>query len=133
MQMARDFRMSCRTAGIIWLYAGATRSPNAGVWLNAMDGTNPRHILQDNSRAEVIEPLAGSRVGAVLFTRGGTLMALPFDMKRLEAAGEPFAVAQAIAVEGAADWLGGASKNGALAYVSGTRGAAKYVWRDRQR
>jgi Tol biopolymer transport system component len=111
---------------------GGNGSPNVGVWLNAVDGTNPRHILPDNSRAEVLEPLAGSRVGAVLFTRGGTLMALPFDMKRLEAAGEPFAVAQPIAVEGGADWLGGASKNGALAYVSGPRGAARYVWRDRQ-
>jgi len=107
-------------------------SPNAGVWLNSVDGTNPRQILPDVSRAEVIEPLAGSRVGAVLFTRGERLLALPFDMKRLEAAGEPFAVAQPIAVQGGVDWLGGASKNGALAYASGPRGAARYVWRDRQ-
>jgi hypothetical protein len=91
-------------------------SPQTGLWLNSMDGANPRHILPDISRAEIIEPLPGSRMGAILFARGGTLMALPFDMKSLEPAGDPFAVAQRISVGGGYNWLGGASKNGALVY-----------------
>ena len=46
------------------------------------------------SNAEIVEPPPGDRVGAILFIRAGTLMALPFDMKRLEAAGEPIPVAK---------------------------------------
>ncbi len=104
----------------------------AGVWLNSVDGANPRRLLPDSSRAELIEPLPDASVGAVLFARDGTLMAVPFDMKRLEAAGEPFAVAKPIAMDDPSNWLGGVSKNGVLAYVSGLRGTAKCVWRDRQ-
>ena len=107
-------------------------SPQAGEWLNSMDGAAPRRILPDISRTEIIEPPPGSAVGAVLFTRGGTLMAMPFDMKKLEPAGDPFAIAQRITVGGGYNWLGGTSRYGTLAYVSSQRSAAKYLWRDRK-
>ncbi len=67
----------------------------------------------------------------MLFTRGGTLLALPFDMKRLETAGEPFPVAQGIAPS-SSKWLAAASSQGVLAYVSGQSAGRQYVWRDRQ-
>jgi hypothetical protein len=75
---------------------GAAGSTQAGVWVSSMDGPETRHILPDTSNAEIIEPPPGSQVGAVLFTRAGTLMALPFDMKRLEAAGDAVPVAQGL-------------------------------------
>ena len=59
-------------------------------------------------------------------------MALPFDMKQLEATGEPFAVAQKIAVGTNSDWLAGSSANGVLAYVSGESSHRQYVWHDRK-
>lgn len=55
---------------------------------------------------------------AALFTRAGTLMALPFNMKRLEPAGEPFVVAPAVAATDAG-WLVATSNQGVLAYVPG--------------
>jgi len=110
---------------------GAAGSTEAGVWLSSMDGPETRHILPDASDAEIIEPPQGSQVGAVLFTRAGTLMALPFDMKRLEAAGDAVPVAERIAARVSPYWLAAASNQGTLAYVSGQRGGWQYVWRDR--
>lgn len=69
---------------------------------------------------------------AVLFTRAGALMALPFDMNRLEAAGEAFPVAQGTAEETRSHSLAATSNQGVLAYVSGQRAGWQYVWRDRQ-
>lgn len=108
----------------------------SGLWLNSMDGPEARRILPDNTRAQVVAASSGSRIGAILFTRAGTLMALPFDETRLEAAGEAFAVAQQIAgiATGSAnsEWLAASSYNGVVAYVSGHPSTRQYVWRDRQ-
>jgi eukaryotic-like serine/threonine-protein kinase len=104
----------------------------AGLWLNSMDGPEARQILPDNARAQVVAASSGSRVGAILFTRAGALMALPFDEKRLEAAGEAFAVTQQIAGSGNWEWLAASSYNGVVAYVSGHFSTWQYVWRDRQ-
>jgi Tol biopolymer transport system component len=108
-----------------YFYTIASRagSPQAGIWLNSMSRPEARRVLPDISNLHVFEP-TGSRVGDVLFMRGSTLMALPFDIKRLEPAGEAFQVAQRVAAA--------ASGNGVLAYVSGERGGTQYVWRDRQ-
>jgi Tol biopolymer transport system component/predicted Ser/Thr protein kinase len=104
----------------------------SGVWLNAMDSPESRQILPDNTRAEIVAPSGDSHLGAILFTRAGTLMALPFDMQRLQAAGDPFPVAQPIASGTNSVWLAAASYSGVLAYVSGQRSLRQYVWRDRQ-
>jgi Tol biopolymer transport system component len=114
----------------------ATRQASArvvgGVWLGSMEGTESRQILPDASNAQLVAPQPGGRLGTVIFTRGGTLMALPFDMKRLEAAGDAFPLAQRVAANGNTYRLAAASNQGVLAYVSGERGGWQYVWRDRQ-
>lgn len=67
------------------------------IWLRSMKGPEARRILPDLSNVQVVvDPLPNRRDGAVLFTRAGILMALPFDMKRLEPAGEAFTVARGI-------------------------------------
>jgi Tol biopolymer transport system component/tRNA A-37 threonylcarbamoyl transferase component Bud32 len=111
---------------------GTAGSAQAGIWLDSIKGGDTRRILPDVSKTQIVEPTPGSQVGEVLFTRAGTLMALPFDMRRLEAAGEAFPVAQRIAAGIGGSWLAAASGNGVLAYVSGERGGRQYVWRDRQ-
>lgn len=103
-----------------------------GVVMNSMDRHETRRILPDNSRTSIVEPAPGSHVGAILFTRAGTLMALPFDMQRLEAAGDPYPIAQGIAQGINGSPLAAASSNGVLAYISGQRNQRQYVWRDRQ-
>ena len=107
-----------------------------GIWLNSIDGPRAQRILPDISNAEIAGPPSGSSIGAILFTRAGTLMALPFDMKRLQAAGELFPVAEGTArnIYGATgvSALASASNRGVLAYVSGQRTNWQYVWRDRR-
>ena len=104
----------------------------AGLWLNSMDGPEARRILPDFTRAQVVTAPPGSSIGAILFARASTLMALPFDEKKLEAAGEPYAVAQQIAVGTNSNWLESSSWNGVVAYVSGQLSKRRYVWRDRE-
>ena len=69
-----------------------------------------------------MEALPGSRAGALLFTRAGTLMSLPFDMKRLSTAGEAVPIARNVASVGPIG-LAAASRQAVLAYVSGARPA----------
>jgi Tol biopolymer transport system component len=102
-----------------------------GVWLNSVDGPEARRILPDISRTEIMTPPPGSSIGAILFNRAGTLMSLPFDMKRLEPAGDPVPLAQQLAVGTNSNWLA-SSTSGVLAYVSGQGSHWQYVWRDRE-
>jgi eukaryotic-like serine/threonine-protein kinase len=111
---------------------GSQGASDAGLWLNSMDGSEARRILPDTTRAQVVAAPPGSSTGAILFTRAGTLMALPFDERRLEAAGEPSPVAQQIAVGTNSEWLAASSYSGVVAYVSGQLSRWQYVWRDRQ-
>ena len=102
-----------------------------GVFLGSMDSPEARQILPDISRAEIVGPPSGGRLGAVVFTRSATLMALPFDMKQLQAAGEPVPVAPGIAATMGYP-LFAASESGVLAYVTGQQGDWQFVWRDRE-
>jgi Tol biopolymer transport system component len=55
-------------------------------------------------------------------------MALPFDTRRLEPAGNVFPIAQGVA-GASGHWT---SSRGLLAYVSGQRASWQYVWQDRK-
>jgi len=101
---------------------------NSGIWLNSIASPESRQILPDFSDSEFVPPTPASPVGLVLFTRNGTLMALPFDTKRLEPAGNVVPVAQRVAGP-AGHWT---SASGLMAYVSGQRANWQYVWRDRK-
>jgi Tol biopolymer transport system component len=76
--------------------------------------------------------------GHLVFARGTTLMAVPFDVNRLEVAGTPVAVLPGVRHPGlltAADY--GVSRNGMLIYVPGPESsgggtAVTPVWVDRQ-
>jgi Tol biopolymer transport system component len=103
-----------------------------GTRLHSIASAESRQVLADSSKVEFVDPPPGSHAGALLFTRAGTLMSLPFDVKGLAAAGEPIAVAQHVAPGGNHVWLAAASRQGVLAYVSGSRTARQYVWRDRE-
>ena len=99
----------------------------AGIWLNSISSPESRQILPDFSDPEFVEPMPGSQMGHVLFTRNGMLMALPFDTRRLEPAGNATPVAQAVEAS-SGRW---ASSRGLLAYVSGQHASRQYTWRDR--
>ena len=87
------------------------------------DKTTP--LLQSDSQAAYAQ-------GHLLFVREGTLMAQRFDAERLEAAGEPFRVAENVRFD---VLLGGAvfsaSDDGVLAYSEGQAvGARRHTWLD---
>ena len=73
--------------------------------------------------------------GHILFLRGGTLMAWPFDTGRLEATGDPFPVAEGVETQGGLVLYGlfSASNTGRLVYRSGaaTAGSSELTWLDR--
>lgn len=110
----------------------ARAGADGGIWLDSIDSGEARQLLPDVTNAAVAAPPAGGRIGAILFSRSGTLMALPFDMHWLAAAGDPFPVVQGVAPSPDYRWLVGASGQGVLAWVSGQSNDWQYVWRDPQ-
>jgi len=75
--------------------------------------------------------------GHLVFVRDGALMAQPFDVRRLQLAGDAFPVADRFAPAGALSWSFSVSSNGILAYRAFTDGAStavnmELVWYDRK-
>ncbi len=72
--------------------------------------------------------------GHILFVRESTLMAQPFDTKRLELAGDAFPIAEQVLTNGANGYAAiSTSENGVLAYRTGAgQVGSKLVWFDRQ-
>ena len=111
-----------------------------GIYVGSLDGPQPvRRLLPDASNASyapAFAPGTGSagRSGYLLFHRGETLMAQPFDPVRLVLSGDAFpvpvpegAVARQLDVG-----LFSVSNNGTLAYLSGGGSATtQLVWKDR--
>jgi len=79
------------------------------------------------------ETMAVYASGHLLFLRGQTLMAQPFNPSRLELSGEPVPIAEHVAVSGATvRAVFSASNTGTLIYQSGdTSGGWNLVWWDR--
>jgi serine/threonine protein kinase len=70
--------------------------------------------------------------GHLLFVRGTTLIARPFDETRLAATGEEIAVADhVLPAAPLQSWMFSASANGVLTYASGETPARTLTWRDR--
>ncbi len=78
----------------------------------------------------------GSRVeyspaGYILFVRDRTLLAQPFDTRKLAVTGEPFPVAEPLSVSGQGFASFSVSDNGTLVYGAGSLSNNKLVWLDR--
>jgi eukaryotic-like serine/threonine-protein kinase len=80
------------------------------------------------------DSVAGYASGYLLFLRGQTLMAQPFDTRKLELSGEPQPIAERIAINGASvRAVFSASDTGRLIYQTGEASAGwTLVWRDRE-
>jgi Tol biopolymer transport system component len=99
-----------------------------GVYLASLDGPDARRLIPADAAA-VVAP------GHLLFGRGETLVAQPFDSGTLELSGEPFLVADQLALEYLGQGAVGAvsaSTTGVLAYRTGAAGGnRKFTWFDR--
>ena len=113
---------------------------NSGVYIGALDAKpdrqSARRLLPDATLAGYApSPLTGNAPGFLLFIRGlnlldsasaGTLMAQPFDVKRMELSGEAVPIAEQVQ-------LFSASPSGVLAFRgAGAQGNGQLTWYDRK-
>jgi Tol biopolymer transport system component len=81
--------------------AGNSRDPANRIWVGSLDGASARPLAPANFNAQYAD-------GYLLFPRagdfGGSLLAQPLDLKRLDAKGEPVVVAEQVGLYG--DFLG---------------------------
>ena len=93
-----------------------------------LDGSERRVLVRGGSDAHYLP------TGHLVYARAGVLLAVPFDLSRLEVTGNPIPVAEGVSLspEGVAQF--GISNTGSLVYVpGGLQGAGrKLVWLDRK-
>jgi len=96
------------------------RQESSGLFTASLNGGKPTHLLSDNSHALYVPPPGNAQAGALLFERASTLMALPFDPRKLRAIGSAIPIAQEVPQAGTAGFAAfTASENGILLYRSG--------------
>jgi len=114
--------------------AGAVRRQEAtAIYLGSLDSKDRRLLLHTRSNVAYAPSFADASQGLLLFLRERTLLARPFDAKRLQLTGEAFPVAEQVQFFGA----GGSatfsvSENGILAYQASAVGElSQLLWFDR--
>jgi Tol biopolymer transport system component len=107
----------------------STDAKKSGVFVGDLASKTRKQVLEFGTRAIYVNP------GYLLYVRDRTLMAQPFDTRRLETTGGAVAVAEQVdAADAAGNSIGffSASQNGVLAYTSGgiVRGGVQLTWFD---
>jgi Tol biopolymer transport system component len=123
------YRPSFLPDGRHFLYRASTGSETSGpIYLGSLDSAE-RKLLLDADASNVVYTQ-----GHLLFLRETTLMAQPFDPRRLALTSSAFPIAEQIQTQGNFPPSGvfSASENGVLAYQAGTATAnSQLVWFDR--
>ena len=120
--------------GIHFLYTvGSAKPDDAGLFIGSLNGAAAVQDMPDMTNALYAPPAAPGAAAHLLFRREETLMAQPFDAKRLEFTGDMFPLAEQVPNAGNVGFGAFAvSENGILAYLSGTAFAVReLVWMDR--
>jgi WD40 repeat protein len=101
-------------------------NPTNAVMIGSLDSKESKLLFRNHSNATY-----GS--GHILFLRQSTLLAQPFDAKRLELTGDAFPIAEPVQEdEGRILGLFSTSENGVLLYAEGTSGTDRQlIWVDR--
>jgi len=115
-----------------FLYMARSASGSAeghSVVIGSLDGAAERVLFRAPAAVEYAS-------GHIFFVRDRTLLARPFDAKKLEFAGDSFPVAEVVTLLAPGTVVGvfSASQNGVLAYQAGEGqdGSFQLVWRDRE-
>jgi eukaryotic-like serine/threonine-protein kinase len=107
-------------------WRGSPGGSGIGIYVGSLDGkspeASPKKLLPDVSPVVAYAPSSDPSVGYLLFVRGattagasGTLMAQPFDTRRLELTGEAVPIAERVS-----NLSFSASASGVLIYVAGS-------------
>ena len=100
---------------------GSGLSENMGIYLGALDATPEQQVttrLVATGFSPVYAPSPDPNIGYVLFLRDSALQAQPFDLAKLEMAGEPVRIADHVRSIFEFGFFG-VSDNGILAYQTG--------------
>jgi Tol biopolymer transport system component/tRNA A-37 threonylcarbamoyl transferase component Bud32 len=109
-----------------FLYFVGAPADRRGVWVGSTDSNVTKHLMTTDVKAAYAPP------GYLLFVRGETLMAQPFDAQRLELTGEPSVVADGVWVAAPAGQASfSVSHSGVLAYVNASLSDVQLTWLDR--
>jgi eukaryotic-like serine/threonine-protein kinase len=118
-----------------FIYWRASATPGySGVYIGSLDANpaeqNSKQLVATTSGPAYV-PFSGGGSGQLLFMRNRTLLAQPFDARRLEVTGEPVPLAERV---GAFQGYGyfSASTNGVLVYRSDAGGVSQLTWFDSQ-
>jgi serine/threonine protein kinase len=104
-----------------------TQTENNGIYLGSLDSNQRRRLVNTNSKAVYVSP------GYLLFVRGGSLMAQPFDGTRLEIRGEAFSIADQVSYNSGNAWGAfSASENGVLSYMTRKMARSQLRWFNRE-
>jgi Tol biopolymer transport system component len=116
-----------------YLYAtpASSHPESGGIYLGALDSEDATRLLGDLSSAAYAAAASGA--GYLLFWRGGSLMAQPFDPGKLRLSGAPFPVAEQVRYNASTYRASfSVSENGVLVYDSaGAAQVDQLVWFDR--
>ena len=116
-----------------FVYQRATSPTAGGIYLGSLDAKPEdqasKRLLNDASAVSFIA--TGADRGYLLFVRMGTLMAQPFDTKRLELAGEAIPIAEQLGALSAQGNFS-TSATGVLVYRTGGGAEQQLTWFDRQ-
>ena len=98
----------------------------SGLYVGSLDNPTQTPIADVGARALYVSP------GYLLFTRGATLMAQPFDSRSLRLTGPPQRIVDRVATRPVDQGLAfSASDTGVLAYIAGDAATKRLVWYDR--
>jgi Tol biopolymer transport system component len=115
----------------------AKGSETAGTYLSSLDAKpdeTPKRLQATGWEAQYT-PTADPNLGSLLFLQEGTLMAQPFDNRRLELTGTAVPVAEQVGTSGGRWAAFSASTNGAIAYWRSGSSDLRNVqlnWRDQK-
>ncbi len=113
-----------------YLFLGFDSQGRPAPYVGSLDSAAATRLVE-SSVADFAPAAENSLQGHLLFLRGQTLMAQPFDAARLRLSGEPFAVADSIVTTGTIGAFS-VSATGVLAYRSGPENRAQLLWFDRE-
>ena len=118
-----------------FIYWRVSATPgSSGVYIGSLDANPAEQSLKQlvaTTYGPAYVPFSGGGSGQLLFMRDRTLLAQPFDARRLEVTGEPVPLAERV---GAFQGYGyfSASTNGVLVYRSDAGGVSQLTWFDSQ-
>jgi eukaryotic-like serine/threonine-protein kinase len=119
---------------IYWISSSTPQ--NRGIYLGSLDARPGEQISRElvaTDQLAAYAPSSDPDTGQLLFVRNGSLLAQPFDARRLELTGEPVTVAEQVGFLSAYPYFS-VSTDGILIYRTGNGSSedGQFAWYDRQ-